>query len=277
METELPPLDEQALTELLDSIPAGVLVEDPDGSVTWVNSTLATQLGVARESLVGGPMEALPLERVSSEGAAQSLYRVTVEAEGDAKRLGVTSQRLGGQAADGPTVYFFQDVAAAAAGGSDNPVIQLLASRLSVDSDTGALDRRGILQALQSEVSRSRRYQNPLSVVAMRIAPRDPAGKAASSVLMQDAARFLKDQTRWADIIGRWEECEFLMVLPETDEDSASQLVKKVEALLDEGAPDGVPAFVASFGVAGWSRGDDAAFLLERAWRALEPEQRARA
>ena len=72
---------------------------------------------------------------------------------------------------------------------------------------------------------------------------------------------------RWADLIGRRESDELLLVLPETDAFAAAQLVRKLEEALARGVANGDSSYRISvlFGVAEWRRGDNVGFLLERA------------
>jgi GGDEF domain-containing protein len=82
---------------------------------------------------------------------------------------------------------------------------------------------------------------------------------------MAAAARLLKEHTRWTDIIGRWDGWEFLLVLPETNQEAATQLVGKLEGFLSGEPTTGTEiCFRARFGVTEWRRGDDALFMLKR-------------
>jgi len=84
---------------------------------------------------------------------------------------------------------------------------------------------------------------------------------------LRDAARLLRDQVRWADLIGRRDAEELLLVLPETDAFAAVQLVHKLEDVLSRNVANGEARMrlAVQFGVAEWRRGDNVGFLLERA------------
>ena len=101
-------------------------------------------------------------------------------------------------------------------------------------------------------------------------------GMGNGDIALTAVAHMLKDHMRWADLIGRFDKDEFLLVLPETNLDAATQLLDKLRPLLaglTPGARGGQPmSLVAKFGVAGWMLGDDRAKLLRRAREMLEQE-----
>ena len=128
---------------------------------------------------------------------------------------------------------------------------------------------------LEAQVSRSRRYQNPLSVLMVRLECPQPAGQDIGEQGLVRFSRLLRDQTRWPDIIGRWDQREFLLVLPETPVSATDALKDKVKQQVESAVehPDD-PACTALFGAAEWRKGDDAESLIERAeadLAALEP------
>ncbi len=131
------------------------------------------------------------------------------------------------------------------------------------DAVTGLLNERGLILALEPQVARSRRYDRPMAVIMLAFDHH--SGRQA---MLTDVARLLKDQLRWADLIGCTERREFILVLPETSAEAALGLTDKLAQQLAELAPgagnDGV-----CFGVAGWRKSDSASTLLKRAAQAL--------
>ena len=79
----------------------------------------------------------------------------------------------------------------------------------------------------------------------------------------------LKDQTRWADLVGCNSARDFILVLQETTRDSALQLVEKLSARLATMSEAAAEPILASYGIAQCEKNDDAASLLERAESAL--------
>jgi len=84
----------------------------------------------------------------------------------------------------------------------------------------------------------------------------------------------LNDQVRWADIVGRLSDSDFLLVLPETAEDACKKLSANLNERLNtlpvpEGLPDNF-IISANFGIAEWSKGDDLSLLMQKARQMLE-------
>ncbi len=127
----------------------------------------------------------------------------------------------------------------------------------------GLLSRRGILVTMEPLVARSRRYNSPLSVIIMGL------NGAQDIAIVRQTSFMLKDQTRWADLVGCNDQDEFMLVLQETTRDSAMQLVEKLTGQLSlEGAENG-SALTACYGVTDCQKNDNAETLLERAEAAL--------
>lgn len=131
------------------------------------------------------------------------------------------------------------------------------------DAVTGLLNERGLILALEPQVARSRRYARPMAVIRLEVDYR--GGQRA---MLTDVARLLKDQLRWADLIGCTERPDFVLVLPETTAEAALKLADKLAQRLAELVP-GAGSEGFCFGVAGWRKSDSANTLLKRAAQAL--------
>ena len=129
---------------------------------------------------------------------------------------------------------------------------------------TSLLNRRGILVSLEPLVARSRRYNSPLSVVAMGL----DTGSAPDKARVQ-VSYLLKDQTRWADLVGCNQDGEFILILQETTQDSALHLVEKLSAHLSGLSKEQQSPVSARYGVTQCQKNDDAESLLERVEGAL--------
>lgn len=141
-----------------------------------------------------------------------------------------------------------------------------LKQHILTDPGTGLLNRRGITLALEPQVARSRRYSSPIAVIVMEVRCQGDADATRKQV-----ALLLKDQLRWADLIGYTETHEFVLILPETTAAAALHLADKLDRRLQdsvEPAPDYQP-FDICYGVTEWRRSDNASSLLRRAGMAL--------
>ncbi len=141
-----------------------------------------------------------------------------------------------------------------------------LKQHVLTDSVTGLLNQRGILLALEPQVARSRRYNSPISVIMVSMDMNDE--KEGALILI---AQLLKDQLRWADLVGCNDNHEFILVLPETSSEAASRLGAKLaqqihKVILESSAHKDTTVV---YGVADWRKSDTATTLVNRASIAL--------
>ncbi len=147
-----------------------------------------------------------------------------------------------------------------------------LRKNILTDAVTGLLNQRGLLLALEPQVARSRRYNNPMSVIMMDV----NADGTTESYRHLAVARMLKDQLRWADLIGCSPHDEFILILPETSPEAAASLAKKLTRLVGELTAElGGSSPVVSYGITGWRRSDSASSLIARAAAALSQARSA--
>ena len=107
-----------------------------------------------------------------------------------------------------------------------------------LDQLTGLLSRQRLTEIAQAEITRSRRYGHPLSVVCMDIdhfnqINRDHSDKVGDAVLT-GLARMAQAMTRQSDAICRWNGGAFLLVLPHTSLEQALELGEKLRRQTSE-------------------------------------------
>ncbi len=135
------------------------------------------------------------------------------------------------------------------------------------DPLTGLANRRGLAQALNGQVTRSRRYGNPLSIAVIEIGDQ-AADLPVPDPIVLAVGRFLRERLRWADTLGRLEQNRFLAILAETSEEAARRLLAEIATEtraieLPKPFTDSAPEL--RFGVAQWHKGQDANALLTTA------------
>jgi len=248
---------------LLEDLPVGLLLLDPDSRVRWSNRRLAELLGLPAEELAG--------RRLSELGeSAQRLLATEPQLFHDEvgqRWLSRTAQRAGAVG----RLLVFSDVTEQERLAEENAQLRQQVEDLRLtDELTGLPNRRAISQVLDLHVSRSRRYQNPLSVVLVYIDTHSSTGVQPLSTdpLILGVARFLRDRLRWVDQIARWEDNIFLLALPETSEADARGLLDKIAGeetgmTLPDPYRDLQPRL--TFGLACWQKGDDVRTLLRKA------------
>ncbi|MDP8236298.1 MAG: diguanylate cyclase [Candidatus Erginobacter occultus] len=97
---------------------------------------------------------------------------------------------------------------------------QSYAEQIMNDDLTGLLNRSHILQRLEEEFARARRYRRPLAAAMIDLdnfkAVNDLCGHPAGDRLLRQIAQLLRGEMRKQDFLGRYGGEEFLSVLPET-------------------------------------------------------------
>jgi diguanylate cyclase (GGDEF)-like protein/putative nucleotidyltransferase with HDIG domain len=133
--------------------------------------------------------------------------------------------------------------------------------RLSeTDSLTGLANHRKIHEFLALVQARAERYGSHFSLAMLDIDNfkllNDTHGHPAGDVVLRQVAALLTEQTRAADIVGRYGGDEFLLILPEAGPLEAAALAEKLRAALAENpyvtpAGEQIP-LCASFGIAAY-------------------------
>ena len=112
-------------------------------------------------------------------------------------------------------------------------------SRLSrTDFLTGILNRRALMEAASVELDRLARTGRPFTLLYMDLddfkSINDIAGHEAGDSLLTNFATVLKLQLRGIDIVARMGGDEFIMILPETDDQAAGKVAPRLQSLLRE-------------------------------------------
>ena len=128
----------------------------------------------------------------------------------------------------------------------------------TTDSLTGAMTRRAVLEAARRDLARARRKGFDLSCAVLDIdhfkSINDALGHAAGDLVLQEIVNVCRRALRTSDYIGRIGGEEFAIILPDTDEEAAFDVVERmrsgIENLIIDFDGKKVPV-TASFGVAG--------------------------
>ncbi|MCH8498277.1 MAG: diguanylate cyclase [Marinobacter sp.] len=141
------------------------------------------------------------------------------------------------------------------------------------DRLTGLFNRHKIDASLQQEIARSDRYTGLFSIILFDAdhfkQVNDNFGHNSGDEVLKSIARIARTQVRKSDIVGRWGGEEFLIVLPETDQDGAAKVADNIRIAVaqhDFGLPRRITV---SSGVACYQGAEAAEELLQRADNAL--------
>lgn len=258
-------LTAQETRQLLDQAMIGIVLFDADGRVCGWNRVLSEWLGAKTAALFGSSRAAAADETLAGLLTAGATVRLG-DAGAAPRFLEVCSVVLGsGEAGPQTEALLYRDV-------TEQVHLRAKVERLEAalqaeavsDPATGLLNRRGLLLALEPQVARSRRYDRPLSVIAVHVS--DHQGDSA---WLTQASQLLKDQLRWADLTAYTEGGQFVIALPETDSKHAQALGDKLRNSLGELLAQGNSSPRVRVGIAGWQRSDNAMALLRRATERL--------
>ncbi|MCH9673879.1 MAG: hypothetical protein K0U93_20745 [Gammaproteobacteria bacterium] len=213
----------------LANLPVAAVVTDREDKVIWANDALYALLKTASEQLVGSPLTPMlgdvqdigTPSRIRGELGASAIARyLTVDDSGHRRLLQCDSGAVPGTDFTLRCVIDLSDMDNRARIGGRFAALAL--DRPNLDAESGVLNRLAVLQALQTEISRSRRYGNPLGAIWLSVEEATPAEELVA--LVKKASQAL----RWVDSMGRLTEDSFLIVLPETNEAGAQSVAGKI-------------------------------------------------
>ena len=253
----------EAMRAVLDASPIGVLITDVDDRVLWLNRTLRRQLDVSWPAVLGEEFHNLPIERVEDSVGGREQYRIQSGIPDDEDMLDATVTSMEDGAGGTLNIRFFVHHVGQ---GLRASLLEHLGIRRGTDPLSGVMDKDAIMRVLDSEISRTRRYANELSILLIKVAPEVKDVDADTAVIA--AGRVLSDGMRWVDAAGRVSDTEFLLVLPETDAEGARVLADKLHERFST-EDEEHPPLAAKVAFASWRKGDDAMFMIERARQRL--------
>ena len=139
---------------------------------------------------------------------------------------------------------------------------------------TGVANRRHLDERLKNELDRSQRYGGHLCIVMADLdffkQVNDTHGHDAGDTVISVFANIISDTVRNTDFVSRYGGEEFLIILPETNEDGALQLTERIRTILAGRKIHPLPTPVtASFGITSAIPDDTLDSLLKRADQAL--------
>ncbi len=139
-------------------------------------------------------------------------------------------------------------------------------SSLLRDPVTGLLEYPVFRLTLEPQLARCRRYNTPLCLVRMAVEFIDhPNDINFHAEHLRTITQHLKQNLRWADQVGKADNGQFLIVLPEASTNDSTLIIDKIHPQLN------TLSFVKSvaYGVCEWKNGDDEKSLHDRTTQAI--------
>lgn len=255
----------KAAHSLLDSCPVALLLVAENGDIRGFNPAFRALLGDAADTLQEAPQTDGLIAPLLGPGTVINW----IMPDGDERWLAINTASVAD--APGITARFYTDVTEKLRLKKERDVLQGKLGEQSIKDNqfTSLLSRYGAQISLEPMVSRSRRYNSPLSIITMGI---ETAGDRDQ--ILRKIVYLLSDQTRWSDLLGCNARHDFILVLQETTQDSALILVDKLAAQIARMNESAANPVVACFGITQCQKNDDAATMLERAESALAEARR---
>jgi len=234
---------------LLEALPGGVAFVDRNDRVQWANGEFAALLGTDRRRLLGRAASTLPFPRREVPALHEEF---TVVGELLVSERILTQEPMVGRLLQ---ILPRKPVQAALP-------ISARVHLADLPVPSGVLTRETGLQRLVVEISRSRRYENPLSCLIGRAEGYDSRATLRGVATL---TTLLKEQLRWVDVLVQWETDRLLVLLPETGAEAAYRLLRKLAQMIDACWPTDVTDVRVHWGSSTWRRGDEALRMVRRA------------
>jgi len=146
------------------------------------------------------------------------------------------------------------------------------------DHLTGIYNRRKLFELLEGEVNMANRYDRPLSLLMFDIdrfkEVNDTFGHNIGDVVLKTTVRIIGGVIRRTDIFARYGGEEFILIMPETDLDSAQAVAEKIRGVIEHHLFPGADRITISIGIAAMSAEESDDALIRRADEALYAAKR---
>ncbi len=263
----LPESFSDAMPAILQDAPVGLLLTDSKKKIVWLNNALQNYLDIDFNEVKGATISSLKNDSLKALLKAKNIAELPATAIHERRWTKCWRAPLADKN-EGLTAHYFFDVTELHQLHSENEHLRTELENLNIhDKTTGMLNHHGLMQTLESQVSRSRRYNNPLSLIIIEVG--GIKDKKKLSQVLVAISLLLNDQLRWADLAGRLDSNRFLLILPETTAKDTVALAEKLTTQISEldKNPKNLTIRTAT---SSWEKGDDLDKLMSRAEKGLK-------
>jgi len=275
-ESKLTSLD--IAVSILEQLPEALVVSNEQNEALWCNAAFESIIGSELADIVNRSLDNVLQKTLSPVQDMNNIYSGMIEGNNcqqwyEKKPLTLTnnSGKL--------TAELLINISSQMQSQFDFKKLQEKLEQLTtIDPVSGLLNSRAMLQSLEPLVSRSRRYDNPLSLIAINLLNlallADRHGQEIADEAVISLSHLLKDQLRWADIVSQHDTSTIVIILPETTHEDALYLANKVMGQVDEldilDKNNTHMELDTCYGIVSWQKGDDSNMLLTRMHKFLD-------
>ena len=251
-------LEASTAIHTLEHLPVGVLLVE-DGRISWLNQKLQQTVSAHSTQLIG--LQQDQVRKTDLAALFDDSDRLEIRDEqGNPHWFTRFRHELKEKSS---TAFYFTEITQVVK--QEKHCATLIAQMRQLETSdplTGLLNKKGILHQLETQVSLSRRYAHPLSLLRLTLYAIDQTQDSQINELMKTLGLSIKGHMRWTDQIGYLSDNSFLIILPETRLIDATQLIDKL--VYDRATLQPSSDWSIRFDVASWCKGDDTQKLLER-------------
>lgn len=265
---------QQELEAITSTMGSGLFITDRKGNIKYINDTGAQMLKYHPDEILEknlhdtvhrhtGEKESCPIHQALVNRKKQSLDTEFIRKDGEKIDVIVNTSPL---ILDGKfigSVVVFMDI-------TERKVLERHLYTLSVtDELTSLYNRRFQIEVLINAKNNFERYGSPFSILMIDIdnfkSINDIYGHSMGDEVLKAIANSLNSSLRSTDIASRWGGEEFLVLLQNTDLESAVGVAERIRRDIEGLKIQGVGRVTVSIGVASFRKGESVENLITRA------------
>lgn len=255
---------EENINQILELSPMGIIVTDRNTRITWCNARFLNDSGLDKNDVINRLFASLPIEGDGLSSDVNKSINLQLFDTNTQLRKSFQYWQVNSSETDHQRIHYF--------------ILQNEAVKSAkIKANIRLPKRANWLEFLDYEVSRSRRYQNPLSLMKCHLLINENPQEINEDEIQACVKNTLMDELRWADMIGNTQQGSYLMVLPETPKESTQALQEKLQEAISAELKNLSNNIVITlvFSVAHWEKNDDSSSLLKKARESLVIELEA--
>lgn len=262
---------EELYRSIIRAMAEGVVIQDSSGQILAGNESAEKILGLSLDQFSGRTSLDPRWKAIREDGSpfhgsehpamitlrtGKSLQNVIMgvhKINGELAWISINSQPIFGHSPDKPVlvVSTFVDI-------TERRIWEDELKRISVtDHLTQIFNRVKFTNTLKDEILRADRYQVPLSLIMFDIdnfkQVNDTHGHDAGDYVLVEVVKIVQGMIRDTDLFARWGGEEFILLLPNTEDEDAFCLAERIRTAVDDFEFETVGSISASFGVTEYS------------------------